>query len=135
MLHRADYSNGRLLVLTVPDNFIDLYNLPVPVLNMLRQQIAGHMGVTLEGSSEVALLLYDNHSFVVESFLDEPVDITLVLDPEHGEIQNLATGESIYGTFREAPSFRNRIFGKDGYTFEVRLKPHSFIGFSSSKKK
>jgi hypothetical protein len=130
MLHRADYSDGRLLVLTVPDNFIDLYNLPVPVLNTLRQQIAGHMGVTFEGPSEVALMIYDNQSFVVESFLDEPAEITLVLDPEYGEIENIATGESIKGRFREAPSFRNRKFGKDAYTFDISLKPHSFIGFA-----
>jgi hypothetical protein len=129
ILHRADYSKGRLLVLTVPDNFIDLYNLPAPVLNVLRQNIAGHLDVMLEGPGEIALIAYNNHSFVVESFLDEPVDFQVILSPGVEKIRDLATGEEMIGAFREAPSFRNRKFGKDATVFNLQLKPHSFKAF------
>jgi hypothetical protein len=130
LLQRADYSTGQLLVLTVPDNFIDLYNLPAPVLNVLRQHLAGNLEVVIEGPSEVSLMVYDNHSFVVESFLDEPVDLRVILGPDFGQIKNISTGEEISGTFREAPSFRNRKFGKDAYVFYLQLKPHSFKAFT-----
>jgi hypothetical protein len=130
LLHRADYSTGRLLVLTVPDNFIDFYHFPAPVLNVFRQQLAGHLDVTVEGPSEISLFTYDNRSFLIESFRDEPVNIQVILDPDAKEIRNIATGETLTGTFREAPSFRNRKFGKDATLYDIQLKPHSFKAFS-----
>jgi len=36
LFHHADYGKGRLFVLTVPDNFADLYELPAPVLDHVR---------------------------------------------------------------------------------------------------
>ncbi|MEJ2596419.1 MAG: hypothetical protein P8100_15125, partial [bacterium] len=130
LLHRADYSTGRLLVLTVPDNFIDFYHFPESVLNVLRQHIAGHLGVSLEGPSEIALITYDNHSFVIESFQDNPVELQIILGPEIGEIRNIATGETLQGTLREAPTYRSRKRGKDASVFDIHLKPHSFKSFS-----
>jgi hypothetical protein len=129
MLHRADYSKGRLLVLTVPDNFTDLYHLPPAVLNVLRQQISGHLGITLEGPAEVALFPYDNRTFVVESFLDEPITVGVVLGPDVAEITGIPSGDILSGTFREAPVFRNRKFGEDACYFELELSPHSFRAF------
>jgi len=130
ILHRADYSEGRLFVLTVPDNFIDFYNMPAAVLNRLRQHIAGSMDVGLEGPAEVSLFVYDNHSFVVESFLDEEVTIRIILDEAYNRITRVATGEVFPGEFREAPSFRSRKLGEDSYLFEISLKPHSFKAFT-----
>ena len=129
MLHAADFSKGKFYVLTVPDNFIDLYILPEPVLNRLRQIVAGDMKVTLEAPGEVSLFVYDNNSFVVESFLDKEVTVKILLDKNVKQITNVATGEKINGTVRLAPSFRNRKFGKDAAVFEMTLKPHSFMGF------
>ena len=130
LLHRADYSNGQFFVLTVPDNFIDLYLLPEKVLNSLRQHLAGTLGVNLEGPGEISLFVYDNHSFVVESFLDREVTVRMVLDPEAEGVKDVATGDEIPCAFREAPVFRNRKFGKDARTFEVGIKPHSFRVFT-----
>ena len=130
LLHRADYSKGRLLVLTVPDNFIDFYHLPSPVLDVLRQHIAGHLDVSLEGPSEIALLVYDNQSFVIESFLDEPAELQVLLDPGHHVLTDIATGKTHAGSIREAPSFRGRKLGRDVTVFEIRIEPHSFKAFS-----
>ncbi|HER08996.1 MAG TPA: hypothetical protein ENO20_08820 [Bacteroides sp.] len=129
VLHRADYSEGELFVLTVPDNFIDFYNMPVPVLNRLRQEIAGSLDVLLEGPSEVSLFVYDNHSFVVESFLDEEVTFRIVVDSAYDRITDVSTGEVIMGELREAPSYRGRKLGRDSCVFEITLKPHSFKAF------
>lgn len=129
MLHRADYSKGRLLVLTVPDNFTDLYHLPPAALNVIRQQISGHLGITLEGPAEVSLIPYDNRTFVVESFLDEPVTVEVILGPDVTQITEVPSGESLPGTLREAPVFRNRKFGEDATSFDLELKPHSFRAF------
>lgn len=130
ILHRADYSNGQFFVLTAPDNFIDFYNMPAAVLNSLRQNIAGTLQVTLEGQGEVCLFVYDNNSFVIESFLDKEVSIKIVLNKQFEQITEVDTGEEILGKFREAPVFRNRKFGKDANVFEISIKPHSFKAFT-----
>lgn len=130
ILHSADYSKGKFFVWTIPDNFIDLYILPENVLNRLRQTIAGDLPVTIEGPGEISLFVYDNKSFVVESFLDKEVSFKILLDKNSGEITNVASGEKITGKLREAMTFRNRKFGKDCTVFEVTLKPHSFKVFT-----
>jgi len=129
ILHAADFSKGKFYVLTIPDNFVDLYILPEPVLNRLRQIIAGDLPVSIEASGEVSLFAYDNNSFVVESFLDKEVTIKVLLDKNVKQITNVVTGETTKGIVRMAPAFRNRKFGKDASIFEVTLKPHSFKGF------
>jgi hypothetical protein len=126
VLHRADYSSGQLFVLTVPDNFIDLYQLPEGVLNRLRQDIAGSQAMVLEGPAEVSLFLYDNGSFVVESFLDETVRINVLADPAIVEVNDALTGEKITASLRKAPEFGGRRFGKDVSVIELEIKPHSF---------
>lgn len=130
ILHRASYSKGQLYVLTVPDNFVDLYILPPNVLNQLRQVLAGHLGVTFEGSGEVSLFLYDNRSFVVESFMDQELNIKIVLDKESDQIVDVISGISLQGTLREAPVFWGRKMGKDVSVYEVNIKPHSFRTFT-----
>ena len=117
-------------MLTIPDNFIDMYILPEPVLNRLRQIFAGDLPVSIEAPGEVSLFTYDNQSFVVESFLDKEVTINILLEKNVKQITNVATGEAITGIVRMAPAFRNRKFGKDAAVFEVTLKPHSFKGFT-----
>ncbi len=129
ILHSADYSSGKFYVWAIPDNFIDLYRLPETVLNRLREIIAGDLNVQIEGPGEVSLMVYDNHSLVVESFLDEEVTIKILLNNENETLQNIATKEIIMGTERKAPVFRNRKYGKDVTVYEVNLEPHSFKAF------
>lgn len=126
ILHRADYSEGELFVLTVPDNFIDFYNMPEGVLNSLRQNIAGSQAAVLEGPAEVSLFLYDNGSFVVESFLDTTVSVNVLADPAIVEVNDALSGEKVTANLRKAPEFGGRKFGKDVSVIELEIKPHSF---------
>jgi len=64
------YGRGSLYVLTVPDAFADLYNLPAETLALLRGEF--NLPVTLECCSRVSLFLYDNNTFILQSFLDRP---------------------------------------------------------------
>ncbi len=130
ILHSADYSKGKFFVWTIPDNFIDLYILPDNVLNRLRQTVAGNLPVTIEGPGEVSLFVYDNNSFVVESFLDHEVSFKILLNKDSGTITNVATDEKTDGKLRVAPGFGGRKFGKDVMVFDVTLKPHSFKAFT-----
>src|SRR5512138_1953935 len=97
MLHKAGYSKDSLYVLTIPDNFADLYRLPAPTLNGIRQALSKDVDVRMEGPSNVALFAYDNGSFIVESFLAEPVKMNLVLAPRFSQLEDLLTGEQVVG--------------------------------------
>lgn len=129
ILHAADYSKGKFYVLTIPDNFIDLYALPENALNKIRQVTAGGMKVLLEGPAEVSLFEYDNNSFVAESFLDHEVTVRFVMDIKTKQITEVLSGRVIKGTDRLAPAFMNRKFGSDASVFEITLNPHSFKAF------
>ena len=111
ILHRATYSKGTLYVLTIPDDFGDLYNYPAGVLNVIRRTLSKDMDLYLEGPSQVGIFLYDNRTVIVENFNDQPVDIRLV--GTAGPLQKLTdleTGEEV------APA--------------MTLKPHSYKTFS-----
>ena len=129
LLHSAGYAKGRFSVWTIPDNFVDLYQLPAPVLNRLRETVAGNLNVRMEGPGEVSLFVYDNDSFVVQSFLDEEVTMYVLLDDHVSVISDIDKDEKIEGKLRKAFTFGNRTPGDAAMLFEVKIKPHSFRGF------
>ncbi len=126
ILHYAGYSKGKLYILTIPDNFVDLYFLPVPVLNRIRQTIAGHLPVQLEGPGYVSLFAYDNNTFIVESFADTTVSVNLTSSLNFSRMTNLETGEVSPSIDRTFPAFRNNP-ARTIRNFPMKLKPHSFI--------
>jgi hypothetical protein len=120
ILHYAAYAQGSLFVLTVPDNFADLYQLPAAALDQIRATISGGFFARLEGPSRIALLAYDNHAVVVESFRDEAADVRVVTTADIKILHNEVTGEDLRGS-PEA----------DRTAFAFRVKPHSFVVLTS----
>jgi hypothetical protein len=74
---RALYSKGNLYVLTIPEDFGDLYAYSVNVLNVFRNVTSSEIGFFLTGPAKVSLFVYDNGYFIVENFNDVGVDVTL----------------------------------------------------------
>ena len=56
------YGKGRLTILNVPDMPSKLYDLPVPVLTQIRQEL-DVCGVTIDGGAGISLFAYDNKTF------------------------------------------------------------------------
>jgi hypothetical protein len=128
ILHQARYANGSLFVLTVPENFGDIYNLPPEVLNRIRNILSQDINVRIEGPAQVSLYVYDNGTFIVESFLPENINIKIITDKKTGTISNILTGEEIIGNSAQD----GRIWGRERgevKTFDVTIKPHSYIVF------
>jgi hypothetical protein len=128
ILHQARYANGSLFVLTIPENFGDLYNLPPEVLNRVRCVLSQDIKVRIEGPAQVCLFVYDNGTFIVESFLPENVNIKITTDKQIGKLNNILTGEEIAGKVAES----SRIWGREKEeteTFDITIKPHSYIVF------
>jgi hypothetical protein len=120
VLHYAAYGKGSLFVLTIPDNFADLYQLPTLALDQIRAAVSGDFFARLEGPSKISLLTYDNHAVVVESFRDEAADVRVVTAPEISGLHDEVTGKDLGGTLENG----RRVFA-------LTIKPHSFIVLTS----
>jgi len=89
LLHSAEYADGRIFVMTIPDNPADLYKLPTEVLGKISEVIACDMPVWLEAPAEISLFIYDNNTVVIHSYRDEPADIQLVFENVFSDLEDL----------------------------------------------
>ena len=134
ILLRDTYSKGTLFVLTIPDDFGNLYDYPAPALNVIRRAMSKDIGAYIEGPSKVALFPYDNRTLVVENFNDEAVTLNVVINEKVSTLRNLLTGEN-YNPKEQPPVprwGRNRFIGyaEDASIFEIKLPAHSYIGLA-----
>jgi hypothetical protein len=122
LLLQAGYAKGVLYVLTIPDNFGDLYNLPPQVLNQIRTAIGGDLPVRIEGPSQVGLFAYDNGKFIVENFAapgGNGVNISAILDKRFARLTDVVSGQQIAGQPRG-----------DQMVFDLALAPAAYRVFS-----
>ncbi|HEY8971942.1 MAG TPA: hypothetical protein VIM64_22725, partial [Puia sp.] len=129
LLHEADYSKGHLYILTIPDNFSDLYNLPAEVLNKIREVMCKQLNVQLEGPSQISLYLYDNNTCIVESFLDKEVEVKLVTPRQFHQITDLGSGQIFDGKLRKPGLSYIEKDLREKSIFPLVIKPHSFRVF------
>jgi hypothetical protein len=125
LLHSAQYGGGTLYVLTIPDNFSDLYRLPVEVLTRIKETVMQDLYVRVEGPAQVALFVYDNDTFIVESFLPESAEVLIVLAERLGKLVDVLSGEELAGAALK--DWRGQPTGKNG--FKAEIKQHSFRAF------
>jgi len=71
------YGKGSLYIITIPDDFSDIYKLPAETLTLLRREM--NLPVVLESKSRVGLFTYDNGVFILQSFLDRPEKIRVCI--------------------------------------------------------
>jgi hypothetical protein len=124
------YGKGILYIWTIPENFNDLYNLPVPVTTAIKNYVMRGFPVRLDGPGQVALFAYDNNTFIVESYLPTETDATVSTAGEFASLHNLVTGEEITA---EASGEGRWQIGADRVSFRVHLLPHSYSVFTAEK--
>ena len=118
ILLQASYGKGILYVLTIPDNFGDLYNLPPQVLNPIRAALAGDLPVRLEGPSQVGLFAYDNGKFILQNFAapgGNTVSARAVVDKKFTRLVDMVSGQKFSGEARG-----------DKMVFDLSLPPASY---------
>lgn len=128
ILLRDTYSKGILFVLTIPDDFGNLYDYPAGALNIIRSVMSKDVGAYIEGPSKVSLFPYDNKTMVVENFNDNAVSLRVVVNAKVGKLRNLLTGQEFKPA--QVPVSRWRFVGyTDKQTvFDIQLPAHSYIG-------
>lgn len=131
LLQYSTFGLGALFVWVIPDNFSHLYALPAAALNRYRSVVSYDTKVYIQGPSQVALLTYDNDTFVVHNFHDTPVEINAVVHGTKG-VTDLVSKEVIAG--RQGQS--EKIYDRprfDASTCPVTIPPHSFRAFKINK--
>ena len=129
IFHSAEYGGGNLYVLTVPDNFADLYHLPVEVVTRIKQTLLEDLYIRVNGPNQIALFVYDNHTFIVESFLDEAAEVEILIDPEFTKLIEVPEGETLSGERLTPRNFFGMQIGENAMKYKTVIKPHSFRVF------
>jgi hypothetical protein len=135
LLMQAGYGKGKLYVLTIPENFSDLYSIPSPVLTQIRNVLLSDLFVRIESPGDVSLFVYDNDTFIVESFLSEKVDVQLSLDPRYTKIREITTDQEFAGKPGGVTGgFGFGMNGSKRLVYPMQIKPHSYRIFSAAKQ-
>ena len=135
LMLRGSYAKGNLFVLAIPEDFSNLYDLPEGVLNQIRNIMCKDLKVRLEAPAKVSLFLYDNDTFIVESFLDEPVTFKVVTPKENTKIQDMVTNKKLSADPKsEVPAGRMRFaMPEQGNKYTITLQPHTYQVFKLDK--
>ena len=128
ILLRDTYSKGILFVLTIPDDFGNLYDYPAGALNIIRSVMSKDVGAYIEGPSKVSLFPYDNKTMVVENFNDNAVSLRVVVNAKVGKLRNLLTGEEFKPAQVPVSRWRSVGYTDKQTVFDIQLPAHSYIG-------
>jgi hypothetical protein len=128
LLLMEHYSKGILFVLTIPENPSDLYALPQPVLTQIKHYLMSDFPFQMDAPAKVSLFAYDNKSFVVESYLDEPAQIHVLIRGSSLHLKNLTTGEVVEGKAQAMPG-SPRADRPPHIEFKFDVTPHSLVAF------
>jgi len=102
LLLNTRYAKGMFYVLTIPDNFSDLYSLPQEALTPIKNVFMKDFKVQLESPSKICLFMYDNDTFIVESFLPYVARINIVVNKKDAKLHDLVFSGEWF--FRREPS-------------------------------
>jgi hypothetical protein len=132
------YSNGNFYVLTIPDNFADLYRFPPEVLFAIKRTLLKDFPAILDAPAQVSLFAYDNNTFVIESYLPTPTTVSLALSGGFTHLRNVLTGQLTEGQTPPAPrapatQATQSTTGPTRYSFALELKPHTYEVFEAEK--
>jgi hypothetical protein len=133
LLFMNRYSKGILYVWTIPENFGDLYRLPVAVTTAIRKYVMRGFPVQMDGPGQVDLFAYDNHTFIVESYLPAETDVKVSLASGSTRLRNVVTGETLDAQPQPPRGRRQGDAEAPRSSFNVHLLPHSYVVFAEVK--
>lgn len=95
---QCSYGNGKVSIVTIPDDMGDLYHYPAEVLNVIRRTICSKMPVVLEGPAGIQMFVYDNNRIILRSDLDYTCVVTLRLADNIRTVRELRSGREFPAT-------------------------------------
>ena len=122
ILLKSNYSKGLVHILTIPDDFSELYKLPRETLTRIKEFMLDDFELLVDAPPRVAVFQYDNDTFIVQSFLSHSTDIKMKLDTKEIELESLTSGRVLTGYTKENKT-----------VFTTRLSPNSYKVFKINK--
>lgn len=95
ILLKNKYGNGNVYTLTIPDDFGEVYNFPPQVLGLIRQHLMKDLGVYFEGSEKIGIFLYNNNTFIIESFQNRSSSVIIHVNGKNRRLIDALSGETI----------------------------------------
>jgi hypothetical protein len=96
-----------------------LYNLPAETLTLLRGEF--NLPITLECCARVSLFLYDNDTFILQSFLDRPERVRVRVNRPNVTLAPLKMPK-----MRPFEIVRS---GENESVFDIRITPGHYMAF------
>jgi hypothetical protein len=109
--------------------------LPDELLTQYKELLNRDIYVRVEGPAHVAIFVYDNGTFIVESFLPEPVDVNIVVTRQVSGLRDLLTNEVLSPVTNSTPAGGRRMMTgrwgriRSGTRFSTQIMPHSYRVF------
>ncbi len=128
------YSRGVIYVLNVPDNPGDLYELPQPVLKVIRSYLQADFPVRLDAPAQVSLFAYDNGAFIVQSFRPEAAAVEISVAGAGVTIHDLVSGAALPAVPDSGAASHPAPGAAPRTSFHVLMPPHSYRVFSSASR-
>jgi len=91
--------------------------------------LCSQLKVQVEGSSKISLYVYDNNTFIVESFLDQETAVKIVTSTQFNRITDLNSSQ-VFNAETRMPrmSYIEKSRGPKS-VYSITVKPHSFRVF------
>ncbi|MDG0790317.1 hypothetical protein OMP38_05225 [Cohnella ginsengisoli] len=113
VLLRSKYGNGTVYALTAPDDYAEWSRFPKEVLTTIRQYLMSDLKIYLECGGRVSIFLYDNDTFILDSFHDRQEKVKVHVDGSGRKLIDLRTGKS----------WTASMSGQRESVFEIPLQP------------
>jgi hypothetical protein len=97
LLRVRGLNKGKLYVLTIPENSDDLYQLPKEVLSQIRRVMMEEIPVYLDSPSKICLFVYNNNTFIAQSYQPYQVRYNIVIKKPGAKLFNIVSGQEMKG--------------------------------------
>lgn len=124
------YSKGIIYLLTVPENIGDLYNLPRGLTTQIKEYLAQDFPLRTDSPPQVGLFVYDNGTFVIESFRSDDAAVTISVPGERRVVRDAISNGILNALPAPAiPSNRPGTPSPPRTDIAVTILPHSYRVF------
>lgn len=93
VLLKSLYGKGRLYILTIPDDYGNLYNLPRKILGEIRKLFPSP--IILDAPAKVGFFAYDNDCFILHSFQPYYDEVKFMINGEDAVVRDLVRGVNL----------------------------------------
>lgn len=129
-----NYGKGRFFILNVPENFADLYKLPMEVIRGINKHLSMGQRVYLGCTPKYNLFAYDNNVYGVETYRPMGETFQIIVRGDCKGLRNIETGR-VYTEKLAMPKPGHRgdatteIDEPLEYAFHVQMYPGQFMFF------